>query len=80
MFCYRLLTSSKFNIFFKKKSGTVSKCQTGWKTGWIQIRTEIVAVLIWVQTDCKCYQLTTKVAAGKERVKIINEVCKMRNM
>ena len=35
---------------------------------WIQIRTEVLLVLIWVQTVCKGYQQTTKVAANKERV------------
>ena len=28
-----------------------------------------MVVLIWVQTDCKSYQQTTKVAAGKEKLK-----------
>ena len=31
------------------------------QTVWIQIRTDILSVLIWVQTVCKCYQQTTKV-------------------
>ena len=35
---------------------------------WIQIRTEILSVLIWVQTIHKGYQQMTKVAASKERV------------
>ena len=34
----------------------------------IQIRTDILSVLIWVQTVCKCNQQTTKVASSKERV------------
>ena len=38
---------------------------------WVQIRTDILSVLIWVQTLCKGYQQTTKVAASKERVKSI---------
>ena len=29
---------------------------------WIQIRTDVLSVLIWIQTVCKCYQLTTNVA------------------
>ena len=49
-----------------KVLGTLSECQTV----WIQIRTDILLVLIWVQTVCKGYQQTTwKVAASKERVK-----------
>ena len=48
--------------FFKKNknilSGTLSECQMV----WIQIRTNILSVLIWVQTVCKDYQHTTKVS------------------
>ena len=36
---------------------------------WIQIRTDSLSVLIWVQTVCNGYQQTTKVATSKERVK-----------
>ena len=36
---------------------------------WIQIRTDVQSVLIWVQTVCKGYQLTTRVAASKEELK-----------
>ena len=40
------------------------------QTLWIQIRTDILLVLIWDQTVCKgLYQQTTEVAACKERVK-----------
>ena len=49
-------------IFTKNISGTLSECQTV----WIQIRTDILSVLIWVQTVYKGYQLTIKVAARKE--------------
>ena len=38
------------------------------QTVWIQIRTDVLSVLIWVQTVCKCYQQTTIVAASEERV------------
>ena len=51
-------------INFKILSGTLSECQTV----WIQIRTNILSLLIWVQTVCKCYQKTTKAAAVNERV------------
>ena len=69
-FCCRLLPFLKINFFKKKKkrSGTLSECQTVWiqirsdvLSVWIQIRTDILSVLVWVQTDCKGYQQTTKV-------------------
>ena len=64
-----LLPSADFfqNQFFKKiiLSETLSECQTV----WIQIRTNIVSVLIWVQTVCKDRQQITKVATSKGRVK-----------
>ena len=34
----------------------------------VQIRTDILMVLIWVQTVCKGYQQMTKVATCKARV------------
>ena len=37
-----------------------SRCQTV----WIQIRSDILLGLIWVQTVCKGYQQTTKCLAG----------------
>ena len=61
-----LLTFFKIN-FLKKNLGALSACQTV----WIQIRTNILSVLIWVQTVCKGNQLTQKVAAIKERVKML---------
>ena len=36
--------------------------------GLDQVRTDILSVFIWIQTVCKVYQQTTKVAASKERV------------
>ena len=30
---------------------------------WIQISTNVLSVLIWVQIVCKCYQQMTKVAS-----------------
>ena len=38
------------------------------QTVWIQIRTDILSVLIWVQTVCIGYQHMTKVTANKVRV------------
>ena len=55
-FCCCLLTSFKIIFFEKILSGTLSECQTV----WTQIRTDILSVLIWVQTVCKGYQQTTK--------------------
>ena len=66
-FCGRLLSFVKINFFKKNLSGTLSKCQTV----WIQIRTDVPTVLISVQTVCKGYQQTTKVAISKERDKVI---------
>ena len=50
-------------LLFKNLSGTLSERQTV----WIQIRTNILSVLIWVQTVCKGYQQMTKVTACKQR-------------
>ena len=54
--CCPLLTFFQNKLFQKILSGTLSECQTV----WIQINTNILSVLIWVQTVCKCYQQTTK--------------------
>ena len=65
-----LLSSADFfqKYSFKKiLSGTLSECQTV----WIQIRTDILSVLIWVQNVCEGYQQTTKIATSMERVKTI---------
>ena len=63
---FRAFVVTFFTINFLEKtiSRTLSVCQTI----WIQIRTDILSVLIWVQAVCKDYQLMTKVAASKERV------------
>ena len=45
-------------------SETLLECQTV----WIQIWTNVLSVLTWVQTVCKGYQQTRKVTASKERV------------
>ena len=60
----RLQTFLQNNLSPKIPSGTQSGCQTV----WIQIRTDIMSVLIWVQMVCKGYQQMTKVTASKERV------------
>ena len=76
MYCCRLLTSFKLNLFQNKKKNQeyYQIVKPTRKTAWIQIGTLIRSVLIWVQTDYKSYQQTTKVATSKERG---NEVCKM---
>ena len=40
-----------------------------YQTAWNQIRPDKMSGLIWVQTVCKGYQLTTKVAPSRQRVK-----------
>ena len=63
--CFPCLLLTFFIFFFQKDlSGTLSECQTV----WIQIRTDIMSILIWVQTVCNCYQQTTKVGTSKSRV------------
>ena len=42
--------------------------------GWIQIRADILLVLIWVRAVCKGYQRTKKVIASKVRVKVAPKV------
>ena len=59
LFC-RLLIFLKNQYIWKFLSGIPSECQTV----WIQIRSDILSGLIWVQTVCKDYQQTT--LAGKE--------------
>ena len=53
---------SSMTFFNKILSGTLSEYQTV----LIEIRPNIMSGLIWVQTVCKDYQLTTKVTASKE--------------
>ena len=59
----RQVTDSKGKSFSKILSGTLLE----YPMVWIQIRTDILSVLIWVQTICKGLQQTTKVAASKEK-------------
>ena len=58
------INSADFSKFFFQNilSGTWSECQTV----WIQITADYQSVMICVQTVCKVYQKTTKVAASKE--------------
>ena len=59
MFFVVFQTFSKL-AFSPKKSGVSSVCQTV----WIQIRTDILSVLIWAKTVSKDYQ--QKAVASKE--------------
>ena len=58
-----LLSAAFFQsyLFQKNLSGTLSERQTV----WIQIRNDVLSVLIWVQTVCIGYQRATKVVANK---------------
>ena len=46
------------------------------QTVWIQSRPDVLLGVIWVQTICKGYQQTIKVATGGEKV---NSMCKILN-
>ena len=57
---HAFLSSADFfqnQLFQKILSGIPSECQTD----WIQIRSDILSGMIWVQTVCKCYEQTTLV-------------------
>ena len=49
------------------------------KTVWIQFRTDILSVLSRIQTVCKGYHQTTKVAASKERVDKVSYMSLTKN-
>ena len=70
MFRCRLLTVFKINFFQKILLGTRSECQTV----WIQIRTDILSVLIWILTICKGHQQTTSqlMGVGTKTAKVIS--------
>ena len=65
---HALLSSADFQNELKNiqkiLSGTLSMCQMI----WLQIRINILMVLIWVQTVCKGYQQMTKAGTCKARV------------
>ena len=65
-FWCRLITFLKL-LYSKILSWTLSECQTV----WIQIRTDILSVLILIQTVCKGYQQRKKVTASNERIKLL---------
>ena len=51
-------------LFWKNLSGIPSECQTV----WIQIRPDILSVLVWVQIVCKGFQQT--ILGGKDLIEI----------
>ena len=53
--CFKccLLIIFKIDFFKKIHSGTLIESES--QTVWIQIRTDVLSVLIWVQTVCKGY-------------------------
>ena len=63
-FYFRLLTFFKIKYLKINHQGPPSECQTV----WIQIKTDILLILIWVQTVCKGYCQTTKLSTGMQRV------------
>ena len=76
--CTQVLHRHHFIKLPKNLSGTLSECQTF----WIQISTDILSVLIWVQTVCKEYQQTTKgtTTASKEIVKLFRHGQLLQNL
>ena len=63
-FYFRLLTFFKIKFLKINHQGPPSECQTV----WIQIKTDILLVFIWVQIFAKGYWQTTKLSTGMQRV------------
>ena len=63
-FYFRPLTFFKIKLLKTNHPGPPSRCQTI----WIQIKTAILLVLIWVQTVCKRLLQMTKLSTGMQRV------------
>ena len=63
-FYFRLLTFFKIKFLKIKHLGPPSECQTV----WIQIKTDILLVFIWVQTVCKRLLADDKLYTGMQRV------------
>ena len=62
--CLCICLPTFFKIYFSKMLTLLQ-----YQTVWIQIRTDILSALIWVQTVCKGYQQMAKVTASKKRIK-----------
>ena len=75
--CLTLSMLDNFACFFvvcrfKKKKKIKKKIfqeYHQYQTVWVQIRPDVLLGLIWVQTVCKSYQQSIKVAISRERVK-----------
>ena len=67
-----LLSFAIFRINFSKDSLRNTISMSNGLEFWIQIRMDVLMVLIWVKTVCKGYQQTIKVTASKERVNMID--------
>ena len=63
-FYFRPLTFFKMKFLKINHPGRSSECHTV----WIQIKTDILLVFIWVQTVCKRLLKTTKLSTGMQRV------------
>ena len=81
LFCYlltffKILTISKtsFRNTTRVPNPLELLVQFDLQTVWMQIRTDSMSVLIWVQTVCNGYQQMTKIDAIKERVKHLNRL------
>ena len=66
-----LMLSSRSADFFSKFNFSKNSFRNTIRVsnGWIQIRTDLQSVLIWIQTVCKGYQLTARVATSDEKLK-----------
>ena len=63
-FYFRSLTFFKIKFLKINHPGPPSECQTV----WIQIKTDIPLVFIWVQTVCKRLSTATKLSTAMQRV------------
>ena len=66
------MTDNNFHALNCRRLTFFSKLTFSKDSVWIQIMTNILSALIWVQSVCKCYHLMTKVAASNESVKLYN--------
>ena len=63
-FYFRLLTFFEIKFLKINHPGPPSECQTV----WIQIKTDILLVFIWVKTVCKRLLADDKLSTGMQRV------------
>ena len=76
LFCPQWIFFFKINFFKKYLSGIPSECQII----WIQIRPDILSGLIWIQTVCKGYQQTTKVATSWKELIVIYSLLRLKSV